>query len=96
MFRTALWKFNRWSEAQAREFGPTHTPHRLLLVLKGQPTPAARPFARSPSSGNATNRVASAELRRLASLLEHPVADTAPEDDADEPICRGPTAYARG
>jgi DNA-binding MarR family transcriptional regulator len=34
-FRTALRRFNRWSEAQAREVGLTHAQHQLLLAVKG-------------------------------------------------------------
>ncbi len=36
-FRTALRRFNRWSEAQAREVGLTHAQHQLLLAVKGHP-----------------------------------------------------------
>ncbi len=34
-FRTALRRFNRWSEAQAKEVGLTHAQHQLLLAVKG-------------------------------------------------------------
>ena len=34
-FRTALRRFNRWSEQQAREVGLTHAQHQLLLAIKG-------------------------------------------------------------
>jgi DNA-binding MarR family transcriptional regulator len=34
-FRTALRKFNRWSEGQARAVGLTHAQHQLLLAVKG-------------------------------------------------------------
>jgi DNA-binding MarR family transcriptional regulator len=34
-FRTALRRFNRWSEAQARAVGLTHAQHQLLLAVKG-------------------------------------------------------------
>jgi DNA-binding MarR family transcriptional regulator len=34
-FRTALRRFNRWSEGQAREVGLTHAQHQLLLAVKG-------------------------------------------------------------
>jgi DNA-binding MarR family transcriptional regulator len=34
-FRTALRRFNRWSEAQAASVGLTHSQHQLLLAVKG-------------------------------------------------------------
>ena len=34
-FRTALRRFNRWSEAQAASVGLTHAQHQLLLAIKG-------------------------------------------------------------
>lgn len=34
-FRTALRRFNHWSEAQAKDAGLTHMQHQLLLVVKG-------------------------------------------------------------
>jgi DNA-binding MarR family transcriptional regulator len=34
-FRTALRKFNHWSEQQARTVGLTHAQHQLLLAIKG-------------------------------------------------------------
>jgi len=34
-FRTALRRFNHWSEAQARAVGLTHAQHQLLLAIKG-------------------------------------------------------------
>ena len=34
-FRTALRRFNRWSESQARAVGLTHAQHQLLLAVKG-------------------------------------------------------------
>jgi DNA-binding MarR family transcriptional regulator len=34
-FRTALRRFNHWSESQAKEAGLTHMQHQLLLVIKG-------------------------------------------------------------
>lgn len=34
-FRTALRRFNRWSEAQAATVGLTHIQHQLLLAVKG-------------------------------------------------------------
>ena len=34
-FRTALRRFNHWSEAQARAVGLTHAQHQLLLSIKG-------------------------------------------------------------
>src|SRR3954453_1229640 len=38
-FRTALRRFNRWSEDQAREVGVTHAQHQLLLAVKGHRGP---------------------------------------------------------
>jgi DNA-binding MarR family transcriptional regulator len=38
-FRTALRRFNRWSEAQARNVGLTHAQHQLLLAIKGHSGP---------------------------------------------------------
>lgn len=34
-FRTALRRFSRWSEGQARAVGLTHAQHQLLLAVKG-------------------------------------------------------------
>jgi DNA-binding MarR family transcriptional regulator len=34
-FRTALRRFNHWSEAQAEAAGLTHAQHQLLLAVKG-------------------------------------------------------------
>jgi DNA-binding MarR family transcriptional regulator len=34
-FRTALRRFNAWSEQQARAVGLTHAQHQLLLAIKG-------------------------------------------------------------
>lgn len=34
-FRTALRRFNHWSEQQAKEVGLTHAQHQLLLAVKG-------------------------------------------------------------
>ena len=34
-FRTALRRFNHWSEQQARAVGLTHAQHQLLLAIKG-------------------------------------------------------------
>jgi DNA-binding MarR family transcriptional regulator len=34
-FRTALRRFNHWSEQQARTVGLTHAQHQLLLAIKG-------------------------------------------------------------
>jgi DNA-binding MarR family transcriptional regulator len=36
-FRTALRRFNRWSETQAKKVGLTHAQHQLLLAIKGHP-----------------------------------------------------------
>src|SRR4051794_39293001 len=36
-FRTALRRFNHWSEEQARAVGLTHAQHQLLLAVKGHP-----------------------------------------------------------
>jgi DNA-binding MarR family transcriptional regulator len=38
-FRTALRRFNHWSEEQARQVGLTHAQHQLLLAVKGHPSP---------------------------------------------------------
>jgi DNA-binding MarR family transcriptional regulator len=38
-FRTALRRFNRWSEAQAQAVGLTHAQHQLLLAIKGHDDP---------------------------------------------------------
>jgi DNA-binding MarR family transcriptional regulator len=34
-FRTALRRFNHWSEQQAKAVGLTHAQHQLLLAIKG-------------------------------------------------------------
>jgi DNA-binding MarR family transcriptional regulator len=34
-FRSALRRFSRWSESQARTVGLTHAQHQLLLAIKG-------------------------------------------------------------
>lgn len=34
-FRTALRRFNHWSESQAKDAGLTHMQHQLLLVVRG-------------------------------------------------------------
>ncbi|HVV23854.1 MAG TPA: MarR family transcriptional regulator [Pseudonocardiaceae bacterium] len=36
-FRTALRRFERWSEDQARQVGLTPAQHQLLLAIKGHP-----------------------------------------------------------
>jgi DNA-binding MarR family transcriptional regulator len=36
-FRTALRRFQRWSETQAKKVGLTHPQHQLLLAIKGHP-----------------------------------------------------------
>jgi DNA-binding MarR family transcriptional regulator len=38
-FRTALRRFNHWSEEQARAVGLTHAQHQLLLAVKGHVGP---------------------------------------------------------
>lgn len=38
-FRTALRRFNRWSEVQAKAVGLTHAQHQLLLAVKGHDDP---------------------------------------------------------
>jgi DNA-binding MarR family transcriptional regulator len=38
-FRTALRRFNRWSEGQAATAGLTHAQHQLLLAVKGHDDP---------------------------------------------------------
>lgn len=40
-FRTALRRFLRWSEDEARAAGLTPAQHQLLLAIKGHPGPAA-------------------------------------------------------
>jgi DNA-binding MarR family transcriptional regulator len=39
-FRTALRRFLRWSEGEARAAGLTPAQHQLLLAVKGHPDPA--------------------------------------------------------
>lgn len=39
-FRTALRRFNAFSEGQAAAVGLTHSQHQLLLVVKAHPDPA--------------------------------------------------------
>ena len=48
-FRTALRRFNRWSEAQAQAVGLTHAQHQLLLAIKGHADP------RGPTIGDAAD-----------------------------------------
>ena len=36
-FRTALRRFNHWSEQQAKAVGLTHAQHQLMLAVKGHP-----------------------------------------------------------
>src|SRR3954451_9366499 len=38
-FRTALRRFNHWSEEQAKAVGLTHMQHQLMLVIKGHTGP---------------------------------------------------------
>ena len=38
-FRTALRRFNHWSEQQAKQVGLTHAQHQLLLAVKGHRGP---------------------------------------------------------
>src|SRR3954469_14389082 len=38
-FRTALRRFNHWSEQQAKAVGLTHMQHQLMLVIKGHTGP---------------------------------------------------------
>jgi DNA-binding MarR family transcriptional regulator len=59
-FRTALRRFNNWSEAQARTVGLTHAQHQLLLAVKGHMDP------RGPTIGD----VASYLLLRHHSAVE--------------------------
>ncbi|HET7312439.1 MAG TPA: MarR family winged helix-turn-helix transcriptional regulator [Mycobacteriales bacterium] len=59
-FRTALRRFNRWSESQARSVGLTHAQHQLLLAIKGHPD------ERGPTIGD----VASYLLLRHHSAVE--------------------------
>jgi DNA-binding MarR family transcriptional regulator len=48
-FRTALRRFNQWSDEQARKVGLTHAQHQLLLAVKGHPGPEP------PTIGDAAN-----------------------------------------
>jgi DNA-binding MarR family transcriptional regulator len=59
-FRTALRRFNRWSEAQAATIGLTHIQHQLLLAVKGHAD------ARGPTIGE----VAEYLLVRQHSVVE--------------------------
>jgi DNA-binding MarR family transcriptional regulator len=59
-FRTALRRFNRWSEQQAQAVGLTHAQHQLLLAVKGHPD------SRGPTIGD----VASYLLLRHHSAVE--------------------------
>lgn len=59
-FRTALRRFNRWSETQAAEVGLTHAQHQLLLVVRAHPDP------RGPNIGD----VAGYLLLRHHSVVE--------------------------
>jgi DNA-binding MarR family transcriptional regulator len=59
-FRTALRRFSRWSEGQARAVGLTHAQHQLLLAVKGHPD------KRGPTIGD----VASYLLLRHHSAVE--------------------------
>lgn len=38
-FRTAMRRFNRWSERQAKSVGLTHAQHQLLLAVRGHADP---------------------------------------------------------
>ena len=40
-FRTAMRRFNHWSEEQAKAVGLTHAQHQLLLAVKGHNGPLA-------------------------------------------------------
>lgn len=59
-FRTALRRFNRWSETQASEVGLTHAQHQLLLAIRGHTDP------RGPTIGD----VAGYLLLRHHSVVE--------------------------
>ena len=59
-FRTALRRFNRWSEQQAQAVGLTHAQHQLLLAVQGHPD------KRGPTIGD----VASYLLLRHHSAVE--------------------------
>lgn len=48
-FRTALRRFNHWSEQRAAEVGLTHMQHQLLLAIKGHEDP------RGPTIGDAAD-----------------------------------------
>jgi DNA-binding MarR family transcriptional regulator len=60
LFRTALRRFNRWSEQQAEAAGLTHAQHQLLLAIKGHTDP------RGPTIGD----VADYLLLRHHSVVE--------------------------
>src|SRR3954465_15388414 len=69
-FRTALRRFNHWSEEQARAVGLTHAQHQLLLAVKGHRGPSAPTIGeladylllRHHSAVELTNRVQALEL----------------------------------
>ena len=83
-FRTALRRFNRWSEDQARAVGLTHAQHQLLLAIKGHDDPrgptigevAAYLLLRHHSAVELTNRA------QAGGLVERT------RDDADARIVR--------
>jgi DNA-binding MarR family transcriptional regulator len=60
VFRTAMRRFNRWSEQQAEAAGLTHAQHQLLLAIKGHGDP------RGPTIGD----VADYLLLRHHSVVE--------------------------
>jgi DNA-binding MarR family transcriptional regulator len=69
-FRTALRRFNHWSEQQARTVGLTHAQHQLLLAIKGHTGPKAPTIGevadhlllRHHSAVELANRVQAADL----------------------------------
>jgi DNA-binding MarR family transcriptional regulator len=74
-FRTALRRFNRWSEAQAAAVGLTHVQHQLLLAVKGHPDD------RGPTIG---------EVAQYLLVRQHSVVELATRVEALGFVERGP------
>ncbi len=77
-FRTALRRFNRWSEEQAALAGLTHIQHQLLLAVKGHADP------RGPTIGEAARYLLvrhhsvvelATRVEALGFLARHPDGD---------------------
>lgn len=66
-FRTALRRFNRWSEAQAATVGLTHVQHQLLLAVRGHGD------ARGPTIG---------DVAEYLSVRQHSVVELASRVEA--------------